>query len=56
MSHDFYIYASYGITFVLIGVAIVWTHLDGRARQRELDALESAGVRRRSAGKERAES
>ncbi|MBO3758235.1 heme exporter protein CcmD [Ciceribacter sp. L1K22] len=49
MSHDFYIFLSYAITFGLIGVAALWTWLDGRARQRELQALDAAGIRRRSA-------
>jgi heme exporter protein CcmD len=49
MSHDFYILLSYAVTFGLIGLVVIWTWLDGRARQRELKALEAAGVRRRSA-------
>lgn len=49
MSHDFYIVASYIVTFGLIFLVIGWTWLDGRARQKELKALEAAGIRRRSA-------
>ena len=49
MSHDFYIYMSYGLTFGIIAIVIGWTLADGRARQRELKALEASGVRRRSA-------
>lgn len=49
MSHAFYIYLSYGLTGAVIFGLIAWTWLDGRARQKELQALESAGIRRRSA-------
>lgn len=49
MSHDFYIYVSYGVTVAVILVLIGWVWLDGRARRRELKALEAAGIRRRSA-------
>lgn len=51
MSHAFYIDASYIVTFALIFGAIAWVWLDGRARQKELKALEASGVRRRSAPK-----
>ncbi|MGF0539799.1 heme exporter protein CcmD [Agrobacterium sp. ES01] len=51
MSHTFYITASYLITFGLIAFAVLWTWLDGRARQKELKALEAAGIRRRSSVK-----
>ncbi|MDI6835913.1 MAG: heme exporter protein CcmD [Rhizobiaceae bacterium] len=49
MSHEFYIYVSYGVTGLVILALIGWVWLDGRARQRELKELEAAGVRRRSA-------
>ncbi|MFC3161739.1 heme exporter protein CcmD [Ciceribacter thiooxidans] len=49
MSHEFYIYVSYGVTGIVILALIGWVWLDGRARQRELKELEAAGVRRRSA-------
>lgn len=49
MSHDFYIYVSYGVTALVILALIGWVWLDGHARQRELNELEAAGVRRRSA-------
>jgi len=49
MSHEFYIYVSYGVTGLVILALIGWIWLDGRARQRELKELEAAGVRRRSA-------
>jgi len=49
VSHSFYITASYLFTFGLIAVMACWIFLDGRARQKELKALDAAGVRRRSA-------
>ncbi|MCM2475342.1 heme exporter protein CcmD [Rhizobium sp. CG5] len=49
MSHAFYISLSYGLTGVVILALVIWTWLDGRARQKELRALEAAGIRRRSA-------
>ncbi len=49
MSHDFYIYVSYGVTALVILALIGWVWLDGHARQGELKELEAAGVRRRSA-------
>lgn len=49
MGHGFYIGLSYALTFGLIAVMVAWIWLDGRARQRELKALEEAGIRRRSA-------
>lgn len=49
MTHAFYIGLSYGITFSLVIIMTLWIWLDGRARQRELKALEASGIRRRSA-------
>jgi heme exporter protein D len=48
MDHAFYIVAAYGITFGLVLLTIALTLIDGRARARELKALEAAGIRRRS--------
>lgn len=48
MTHAFYVYGSYGFALVLVGAVIGWTWLDGRLRQKELAALEKAGIRRRS--------
>lgn len=48
MDHAFYIITAYAITFGLVGLTIGATVLDGRARRRELKALEAAGIRRRS--------
>ncbi|MDQ0456689.1 heme exporter protein CcmD [Rhizobium paknamense] len=49
MSHDFYIYSAYGAAFFIIVCLILWVFLDGRARQKDMKALEAAGIRRRSA-------
>ncbi|APO76685.1 cytochrome-c heme transporter protein CcmD/CycX [Rhizobium etli 8C-3] len=49
MTHAFYVYSSYGFAaFVTIAVTL-WIWVDGRARQKELAALEASGIRRRSA-------
>jgi heme exporter protein D len=49
MTPAFYIYTSYGISGIVTLSLIAWTVLDGRARRRELAALEASGLRRRSA-------
>jgi heme exporter protein D len=52
MSHAFYVTASYIAAFsVSIGL-VLWVWLDHRGRHRELERLEAAGVRRRSAREE----
>lgn len=51
MSHAFYINLSYAVTGVIIAALCLWVWLDGRGRQRDLQALEAAGLRRRSAAK-----
>ena len=49
MSHTFYVTASYVAAFaVTIGLTL-WVWLDHRGRHRELERLEAAGIRRRSA-------
>ena len=48
MSHVFYITMSYGLTGLIVAGLIAWVWLDGRARNRELAALEASGIRRRS--------
>jgi heme exporter protein D len=53
MDHAFYIYWAYGLTVAIIAILIGWIFVDGRARQRELKALEAAGIRRRSAQQEK---
>ncbi|ANK87591.1 MULTISPECIES: heme exporter protein CcmD [unclassified Rhizobium] len=49
MTHAFYVYASYGFAALVTVAVTLWIWADGRARQRELAALEAAGIRRRSA-------
>ena len=49
MSHAFFIYAAYGATALVFAALVLWLFIDGRARRRELDALEKAGAARRSA-------
>ncbi|MBB2684249.1 heme exporter protein CcmD [Rhizobium sophoriradicis] len=49
MTHAFYVYASYGFAALVTVAVALWTWADGRARRRELAALEAAGIRRRSA-------
>lgn len=49
MTHAAYVVASYGIATVTVLVLILWVLADGRSRRRELQALEAAGIRRRSA-------
>lgn len=55
MTHAFYVIGSYlAAAGICLGL-ILWTWLDGRGRQAELRALESQGVRRRSATAENTE-
>ena len=49
MKYAFYIGSAYGLTAAAILCLILWIWLDGRARLKELKALEAAGIRRRSA-------
>ncbi|AWI59215.1 heme exporter protein CcmD [Sinorhizobium fredii] len=49
MSHAAYVIASYVVAFAVAVGLVLWVVGDGRARQRELKALEAAGIRRRSA-------
>lgn len=51
MTHAFYVYCSYGFAAVLVIAVTLWTWADGRARQKELAALEASGIRRRSHSK-----
>jgi heme exporter protein D len=48
--HASFIWASYGIVALALAGLIGWLVFDGRRLQRQLDALEARGVRRRSAG------
>jgi heme exporter protein D len=49
MSHAAYVFASYAVALAIVAGLVLWVIGDGRARQRELKALEAAGIRRRSA-------
>ncbi len=49
-AHLVYVALSYGAALAIVVGLIAWVTLDGRARRRELQALEAAGIRRRSAG------
>ncbi len=49
MTHAAYVFASYGIATVTVLALILWVFADGRSRCRELQELEAAGIRRRSA-------
>ncbi|OWV90883.1 heme exporter protein CcmD [Rhizobium sp. R693] len=49
MAHAFYVYGSYGFAALVTTAVILWTWADGRARRKELAALEASGIRRRSA-------
>ena len=49
MSHAFYVTGSYIAAFAVTFGLVLWVWLDHRGRRRELDRLEAAGIRRRSA-------
>jgi heme exporter protein D len=49
MSHAFYVTASYIAAFAVTFGLVLWVWLDHRGRHRELERLEAAGIRRRSA-------
>ncbi|WP_431320702.1 heme exporter protein CcmD [Rhizobium sp. YTU87027] len=49
MTHAFYVYGSYGFAALVTAAVTLWTWADGRARRKELAALEASGIRRRSA-------
>lgn len=49
MSHGFYVYASWGVSLVVIVGMITAIWLDGRRQRAEIRRLEKAGIRRRSA-------
>ncbi|OHV83475.1 heme exporter protein CcmD [Ensifer sp. LCM 4579] len=48
MSHAAYVLSSYAVAVATVAGLVLWVVGDGRARQRELKALEAAGIRRRS--------
>jgi heme exporter protein D len=49
VTHAFYVYSSYSFAALVTIAVTLWTFADGRARRRELAALEASGIRRRSA-------
>ena len=49
MSHEFYVFASWGISFIVIAGMTGYIIMDGKRRQEDLRRLDEAGVRRRSA-------
>ncbi|MBB3316438.1 heme exporter protein D [Rhizobium sp. BK181] len=49
MTHAFYVYGSYGFAALVTVAVTLWTWADGRARRKDLAALEASGIRRRSA-------
>lgn len=49
MSHATYVIACYAVSAATVAGLIFWVLTDGRARKRELEQLEAAGIRRRSA-------
>lgn len=48
MDHAFFVFSSYGATALVFCALLLWLIVDGRARKRELAALEKSGARRRS--------
>ncbi len=46
-----YVASSYGITFLIFAVFVVWTLVQHRAYQKHLAGLEEQGITRRSASK-----
>lgn len=48
MSHEAFVFLSYGATALTLGALLLGIVADGRARRRELAELEAQGVRRRS--------
>jgi heme exporter protein D len=46
--HAAYIWASYGIVALALGLLAAWLVWDGRHQQRLIDELDARGVRRRS--------
>jgi heme exporter protein D len=49
MDHPWFVATAYGISAIVIAGLILWILLDGRARRRDIAALEAGGARRRSA-------
>lgn len=47
-SHEAFVFSSYAVTALTVVGMVLWVVLDGRARRRELAALEASGITRRS--------
>lgn len=47
-AHALFVTAAYAVSALAIAGLIGWIVLDGRARRRDLAALEASGLRRRS--------
>jgi heme exporter protein D len=47
-AHALYVTAAYAASAVVLAALIGWILMDGRARRRDLAALEAEGIRRRS--------
>lgn len=47
-NHAGFIFASYGLSLLVVVGLFVWVILDGRAQRRSLAELEARGIRRRS--------
>lgn len=47
-AHALYVTAAYSVSALAIAGLIAWILLDQRARRRDLEELETSGVRRRS--------
>lgn len=47
--HASFIWSSYAIVTLVIGVVVAWLVLDGRTQERRLADLAARGVKRRSA-------
>jgi heme exporter protein D len=52
--HAAFIWWSYLLVAAVIGGLVAWLIADGRRTQRQLDALDARGIRRRSADHDRA--
>jgi heme exporter protein D len=46
--HTAFVWASYGVLGVVLGLLVLWLMVDGRRQQRLIDELEARGIRRRS--------
>ncbi|MBO6554704.1 MAG: heme exporter protein CcmD [Roseitalea sp.] len=49
LSHSAFVLLSYGAAAAVLGAVLVWLFIDRAATMAELDRLEQAGLKRRSA-------